>query len=213
MKRVLWSFVAAILLVSTLIFCSDPVSNEGDRELIPLLAGNFWEFDICTTYTGGAVSDTIMDVLVIDKDSVINDTTWYDSFWDGAEKVGSEALWANLSGGVWTKNTDTSFLWLKYPCEEGDIVNLPTPVGFNTYIETISTDTAVIVKAGQYTCHMYREYFYYTIAEPDTMISAELFYSPGVGPVKYRIFIYDEGGPEPTQIIDMSLVAYHLESW
>ncbi len=211
MKGAMLIFAMGLLVVSTIIFCGNPVSKIDDKEIIPLKVGNWWEFDVCTTYSDGFLSDTVLDTLVITRDTLINDTLWYISDWVKSKKVGSQGIWANFSDGLWIKAVEESYLWIKYPTREADTNVVTGSMGINIYITTISEDSTIEVPAGEFAACLYQISVAHTLEYPDTVIAGELSYAPGAGPGQFTYYLYNYGDPQPFRTTRLRLKSYHLE--
>ena len=146
---------------------------------MPLKLGNYWKMEH-TLY------DSLGNVFYIDTTSqeVVRDTLLNNVhlFSFGSYKY----YYTNNADGLWDYIFDSSgneehYLYLKYPCKAGDIYDYQTgrpPV----VVTVVSTNETVQVKAGSFSCILYRFDF------PEIPSHTNIYATSGIGIVKSETF-------------------------
>jgi len=170
----------AVILFFTF-YCSEPTEiNPFPTEIIPLDMGNSWSY-VRTNYDSTGIVEYTEDITsTIDKDTLIDELTWY-----GYSDT-PEGIWfVNKPDGYWgfarrnngSSIIDTMLLVYKYPAIVGDVFDFPS---FRR--EVVSINELITVPAGSYK----------TIHYVDTFIdssnylqdSFETFVAKGIGIIK-----------------------------
>lgn len=140
MKKILMFFGIALLLYS----CNDVVNsdpnynqilkkgialeNQSDGVIMPLAVGNYWHYNFTEYDTLGNLIETSIDTIEIKKNSIVDDSTWYNARESGADSV----YFINTESGLWYKCSgcdDDSHLIAPYPVEN----NFTHNAWFETY--------------------------------------------------------------------------------
>ncbi len=181
------AFLVAFLIV--LASCSkesSPTDNDtkATAVILPLKVGNQWILQL--TY-----SDTTrpgIDTMQITKDTLIQNERWFfiqDSFFGP-----NQPLLTNRPNGLWARNSQSTWLWLKYPASAGDSY----PFGGDT-MRVISVATSVVVPGGQFSCYQFR------------YLGVDWYLSPNVGFVRFPEFgVTDSTSPQVLRMVKLELL-------
>lgn len=115
----------------------------------------------------------------VSGDTLINNQTWY---WISTTENGDTSwnawLYRNDEEGLWWRRVGVDpRLAARYPGAIGDTFGLDPDD--DSYMEIMSTDTAVTVPAGTFQCY---HYHFYPVNNGDAT-NADFFYAPGAGMV------------------------------
>jgi len=181
MKKIILALLF-LTLIFNFISCEDhpTKSNPFPAEMIPLKMGNSWSY-VRTNYDSTGIVEYTEDITsTIDKDTLIDELTWY-----GYSDT-PEGIWfANKSDGYWgfarwnngNAIVDTMILIYKYPAIVGDVFDFPS---FRR--EIVSTNELITVPAGSYKTIHYSDTF--LDSSNYLLDSFEIFVAQGIGLIK-----------------------------
>jgi hypothetical protein len=181
MKKIILALLF-LTLIFNFISCEDnpTKSNLFPTEMIPLKMGNSWSY-VRTNYDStGIVEYTENITSTIDKDTLIDELTWY-----GYSDTPSGIWFTNKSNGYWVYArwnngnaiVDTMLLIYKYPAIVGDVFDFPS---FRR--EVVSTNELITVPAGSYKTIHYSDTF--LDSSNYLLDSFEIFVAQGIGLIK-----------------------------
>ena len=151
----------------------------GGDNIMPLKLGNYWKMEHTLYDSFGNVFyiDTTSQQVV--RDTLLNNVHLF-SF--GSYKY----YYTNNADGLWdyifnSSGNEEHYLYLKYPCKAGDIYNysITRP---DAVVTVVSTNETVPIKAGSFSCILYRFDF------PEIVAHTNIYATPRIGIIKYEHF-------------------------
>jgi len=200
LPRQILSTLAILTVVISGCGDDDPPQQGGDivltDVLLPLEVGNIWSGTFTQFDSTGADSSSHVLTYEIIDDTTIGRFRWYLEEQTLDDTLPVRNLYKNLPAGLFRLETeiflgDSALMSFKYPVwrnDQYDRIDRGTVV-------VPSTDTAIVVPRGTYSCIHYRTTLFQYVDENDSVIGGGLmneFVSPGAGYIKWEQFIFDD---------------------